>query len=210
MRPRPPVAMLERERDRGETMSTRAPSRRTRRAVETARYPARRWRRRAPSTARVDEEGGAFQTGFSSASMCRRTLTRSADGATSRVSRQSSGSSVCVEMPTSAREAGRDAGEDVRVLEVRRRFDDRLARSSGSPDLKMPEPTKTPSAPSCNAERCVGRVLRSACGERTTAACRSGGPSARARTALQLLRLAYSSSSASEVSLRYDRTERIC
>jgi hypothetical protein len=32
---------------------------------------------------------------------------------------------------------------------VRRRLDDRLARASGSPDLKIPEPTKTPSAPSC-------------------------------------------------------------
>ena len=44
----------------------------------------------------------------------------------------------------------RDAREHFGVVEVRRRLDDRLrARRTGSPDLKMPEPTKTPSTPNC-------------------------------------------------------------
>ena len=34
-------------------------------------------------------------------------------------------------------------------MEVRRRLDDRLRAHHGSSDLKIPEPTKTPSAPSC-------------------------------------------------------------
>ena len=43
-----------------------------------------------------------------------------------------------------------DAREHLGVAEVGRRLDDRLrARRDGSSDLKMPEPTKTPSAPSC-------------------------------------------------------------
>ena len=41
-------------------------------------------------------------------------------------------------------------GDPLGVLEVGRRLDDRGgARAPGPSDLKMPEPTKTPSAPSC-------------------------------------------------------------
>ncbi len=43
----------------------------------------------------------------------------------------------------------RDLGDDLGVVEVRRGLDDGLRHCSGSSDLKMPEPTKTPSAPSC-------------------------------------------------------------
>src|SRR4029079_11080992 len=67
-----------------------------------------------------------------------------------RVSSSSLGSSVCVEMPTIG---------SPRPAETRARISASwkcvvastiaFARSSGSPDLKIPEPTKTPSAPSC-------------------------------------------------------------
>ncbi len=47
-------------------------------------------------------------------------------------------------------EAARGAEHARRVVEVRRRLDDRRARGApGSSLLKMPEPTNTPSAPSC-------------------------------------------------------------
>ena len=42
-----------------------------------------------------------------------------------------------------------DLGDDGRVLIVRRGFDDGLGPLAGSALLKMPEPTNTPSAPSC-------------------------------------------------------------
>ena len=40
-------------------------------------------------------------------------------------------------------------GDALGVGEVRRRLDDRARARAGSSDLKIPEPTKTPSAPSC-------------------------------------------------------------
>ena len=67
-----------------------------------------------------------------------------------RVSSSSSGRSDAAERPDIASPRPRDLREDLRVVVVRRRLDDRLRdRRSGSADLKIPEPTKTPSAPSC-------------------------------------------------------------
>src|SRR6185295_15676275 len=67
-----------------------------------------------------------------------------------RVSSSSLGSSDCVEMPTigsprPAETRARISGSRKCVVASTIAF----ARRSGSPDLKMPEPTNTPSAPSC-------------------------------------------------------------
>src|SRR5918995_1645528 len=67
-----------------------------------------------------------------------------------RVSSSSLGSSEEVEMPTIG--SPRPAETSARILASRKcvvASTIAFARFSGSPDLKMPEPTKTPSAPSC-------------------------------------------------------------
>ena len=64
--------------------------------------------------------------------------------AAARSSLRVSSDSIAPPRPSEAR------GDALGVLEVRRRLDDRARRGvAGSSDLKMPEPTNTPSAPSC-------------------------------------------------------------
>jgi hypothetical protein len=84
-------------------------------------------------------------------------------------------------------EATGDLGDDVGVVVEGGRLDDRDARSAGLPDLKMPEPTKTPSAPSCIIIAASAGVAMPPAVNSTTGACRPRRPRDEVVRRLELL-----------------------
>jgi hypothetical protein len=99
--------------------------------------------------------------------------------------------------------------DDGGVVEVRGRLDDRLARARRVPDLKMPEPTKTPSAPSCIISAASAGVAMPPAVNSTTGSLPARRPRARARSgACSSLAATYSSVSSSDGSRRISPADR--
>ena len=102
-------------------------------------------RRSAPSARRCRGVGGEAALQREHADQARRSVPAAVWASSSRVVElaRSRAPAIGSPRPIEAREHA------LGVVEVRGRLDDRLGARSGSADLKMPEPTKLPSAPSC-------------------------------------------------------------
>ena len=130
-----------------------------------------------------------------------------------RVSSSSLGSSDCVEMPTIG--SPRPAETRARISASRKcvvASTIAFARRSGSPDLKMPEPTKTPSAPSCmQSDASAGVAIPPAVNVTTGSFPFSATHLTSSYGARSSFASAYSSSSRSAPSLRmWPKTARMC